>query len=87
MYVFESVSILINVFLSWILLMKGDFVEFKFSDNIMKIILWTFFGLFVLNTVGNLFAKTNFEKLFAILTGLSAVLIWNILMQKKTINR
>ena len=86
MYVFETISILINVFLSWILLMKGDFVKFKFSDTIMKIILWTFFGLFVLNTVGNILAKTNFEKLFALLTGFSATLIWNILMKKKTTN-
>ena len=67
--------------------MKGDFIIFKFSDKIVKVILWTFFGLFVLNTVGNIFAKTNFEKLFAILTGLSAFLIWNIIRQKKTTNR
>lgn len=87
MYVFETISVLINVFLSWILLMKGDFVKFKFSENVVKIILWTFFGLFILNTIGNIFAKTNFEKLFAILTGLSALLIWSILNQRKTTNR
>ena len=87
MYVFETISILINLFLCCVLLMKGDFIIFKFSDKIVKVILWTFFGLFVLNTVGNIFAKTNFEKLFAILTGLSAFLIWNIIRQKKTTNR
>lgn len=84
MYVFETLSILINLFLCWILLMKGGFVQYKFSEKAIKIILWTFFVLFVLNTVGNIFAKTNFEKLFAILTGLFATLIWNILRQKKT---
>ena len=87
MYVFETISILINLFLCCVLLMKGDFIIFKFSDKIVKVILWTFFGLFVLNTIGNIFAKTNFEKLFAILTGLSAFLIWNIIRQKKTTNR
>ena len=87
MYVFESISILINLFLSWVLLMKGEFVQFKFPDNIVNLILWIFFGLFILNTVGNIFAKTNFEKLFALLTGLSAILIWNILKHKKTTNR
>lgn len=87
MYVFETISILINLFLCCVLLMKGDFIIFKFSDKKVKVILWTFFGLFVLNTVGNIFAKTNFEKLFAILTGLSAFLIWNIIRQKKTTNR
>ena len=78
MYVFETISILINVFLSWILLMKGNFVKFKFSIKTVNIILWIFFGLFVLNTFGNIFAKTNFEKLFALLTGLSAIFIWKI---------
>ena len=87
MYVFESISILINLFLSWLLLMKGEFVQFKFPDNIVNLILWIFFGLFILNTVGNIFAKTNFEKLFALLTGLSAIIIWNILKHKKTTNR
>jgi hypothetical protein len=84
MYVFESISILINIFLSWLLLMKGEFVQFKFPNKTINLILWIFFALFILNTVGNLFAKTNFEKLFALLTGLSAILIWNILKHKKT---
>ena len=87
MYVFESISILINVFLSWLLFMKGEFVKFKFQNNTVNIILWVFFGLFIVNTVGNIFAKTNFEKLFAILTGLSAILIWNIIKHKNTTNR
>ena len=87
MYVFESISMLINVFLSWLLFMKGEFVKFKFQNNTVNIILWVFFGLFIVNTVGNIFAKTNFEKLFAILTGLSAILIWNIIRHKNTKNR
>ena len=87
MYVFEAISILINLFLFWILSMKGHFVKFKFSTRTLNIILWIFFAIFILNTVGNFFAKAFFEKFFAILTGLSAVLIWNILMPKKTTNR
>lgn len=87
MFAFETISILINVFLSWILLMKGDFVKFKFSNKTIKIILWIFFVIFILNTIGNSFAKTLLEKFFAILTGLSAVLLFNILRQKPTTNR
>jgi hypothetical protein len=87
MYKFESISILMNLFLSWVLLMKGEFVQFKFPTKKVNRFLWIFFGLFILNTVGNLFAKTNFEKLFSLLTGLSAILIWNILKHKKTTSR
>ncbi len=87
MYVFETISIFINLFLSWILLIKGNFIKFKFSNQTIKIILWIFFAIFILNTIGNIFAKTNFEKSFSLLTGISALLLWKILAEKKTTNR
>lgn len=87
MYVFETTSILINIFLFIILLMKGNIIEYKLSDKVITIILWIFFAIFILNTIGNIFAKTTFEQLFSILTGLSAILIWNIVKKKNTTNR
>ena len=82
MYVFETISILINLFLGFILLMKGNYIKFQFKKKTIDIILWIFLALFVLNTVANIFAKTNFEKLFAVLTFISAILIWVILKMK-----
>lgn len=82
MYVFETISILINLFLGLLLLMKGDYVKFRFKERTIDIILWIFLVLFFLNTVGNIFAKTNFEKSFAVLTFVSAILIWTILKPK-----
>ena len=79
MYVFESVSIVINVFFAWLLLIKGEYVKDVMPIKIVNIVLWGFFFLFLLNTVGNVFAKTNFEKCFAILTIGIAVLLWIIL--------
>jgi len=87
MYIFETLSILINLFLATILLMKGDFIKYKFSNKVVNLILWIFFVIFILNTIGNIFAQTFFEKFFAILTGFSAILIWNITVKKKTTNR
>ncbi len=84
MYVFESISILIILFLGLVLLMKGDHVKFRFKNKTTNIILWIFLSIFLLNTVGNIFAKTNFEKLFAIVTFLFAILIWTILKNKPT---
>lgn len=84
MYVFETISILINLFLGFILLMKGDYIKFQFKRNIIDIILWIFLALFVFNTIGNILAKTNFEKFFAVLTFVSAILIWVILKSKNT---
>ncbi len=79
MYMFETTSIFINLFLMFILLLKGRYIRLQFKEKTLNILLWIFFMLFILNTVGNFFAQTNFEKLFAILTLTLAILIWVIL--------
>lgn len=82
MYVFESISIFINLFLLLVLLMKGNFIKYKFSSKFIKIILWIFLVLLIGNTIGNLFAKTNLEKFFALLTFISSILIGVIIKTK-----
>ena len=82
MYVFETISIIINLFLGFVLLMKGGYIKFYFKRSAVNVILWIFLILFVLNTIGNIIAKTNFEKAFAVLTLISAFLIWVILKTK-----
>lgn len=79
MYMFEIISIFINLFLGLTLLIKGNYVRQLLPKKIVNIILWVFVVIFALNTVGNIFAKTNFEKYFSILTLLSAIIIWRIL--------
>jgi hypothetical protein len=79
MYVFETISIIINLFLGFILLMKGDYIKFQFRQKTLNVVLWVFLVIFVLNTVGNIFAKTNLEKFFAVLTLFLAFLIWKVL--------
>lgn len=48
------------------------------KKNEVDRILCIFLALFTLNTVGNIFAKTNFEKTLAGLTLIFAILIWKI---------
>lgn len=86
MYAFETLSILINLFLCYILLIKGKFIRAFIPMKITNITLWVFFVLFGLNTVGNIFAKTNFEKFFALWTLTSAILIWIVLRKDKNEN-
>lgn len=83
MYVFESVSILINLFLSLVLCMKGNYISYKFSNKIITIVLWFFIILFAANTLGNLFAKTILEKTFSLLTLILSFLLWKIARNKK----
>ena len=74
----EAVSIFVNAFLIWILLQRGRFVRAMLGDRAVRAILWGFFALFLLNTFGNLFAETSFEKSLAFVTLLNALLIWRI---------
>ena len=74
----EAVSIFVNSFLIWILLQRGRYVRAMLGDRAVRAILWGFFALFLLNTLGNLFAETSFEKSLAFVTLLNALLIWRI---------
>lgn len=79
MYVFEAVSIFINLFFMAVVLMKGNYLKWRWNEKLINAVLWIFFCIFILNTIGNLLSKTNFEKLFSVLTLILAWLIWNVL--------
>ena len=79
MYIFEFVSILINLFLSWILLIKANILTDVLAQKAVDITLWIFLLLFIANTIGNLLAKTLIEKYFSLLTLILAILIFLIL--------
>ena len=85
MYVFETISIFINLILISILLFKGKYLKFHFNEKVLNIMLWIYFFIFSLNTIGNMLAKTNFEKWFSVITLILAILIWNILKKEKII--
>lgn len=82
MYIFETISVVINLFLFSILLIKGKYIKEFISMKIVNITLWIFFVLFGLNTIGNILAKTYFEKFFTLLTLAFSILIWITLRKK-----
>jgi hypothetical protein len=84
MHVFETISIGINLFLAWIILMKANYITKLFSDKVLNIILWIFFFLFLLNTIGNVFAKTLAEKLFSFVTLAFSYFIWKVIQKETT---
>lgn len=83
MYIFESISILTNVFLILILLMKAQYISSWFKEKNLNRILWAFFILFCLNTAGNLLAVTLIEKSFAVLTFILASLLYILLNPRR----
>ena len=85
MYLFESISILINLFLTYVLLIKGEYVSKLIPTKVVNIILWIFLFIFGLNTLGNIFAETLFEKSLSLLTLVFTFLLWNVLKKSKKI--
>ena len=83
MLVFETISIVINLFFLHTLLQKGSYIRSTYSRKSIRIILWVFFILFVLNTAGNIQAITTFEKCLTVVTGLNAILLLIILLRDK----
>lgn len=83
MYAFETFSLAVNTLLLVAVLIKGRYLKPILPFRVVNIILWCFVVLFGLNTIGNLVAKTTFEKFFAIVTLLSSVLLWIILVKDK----
>lgn len=78
MVVFEGISITLNLFLVWMLSLKAKNVRNWF----VSFVLWFFCVLFVLNTIGNLFAETLFEKCLSVLTLALSLLLLRILLKK-----
>lgn len=78
MHIFEFISIGVNSFFLFVLLQKGNYIRQFFGAKALTIILWLFFAIFTLNTIGNLFAETNFERSFTVLTLINALLILKV---------
>ena len=52
---------------------SGVPIHAPWLNALSRVVMWILFVLFLVNTVGNLMAISNFEKFFAIITGLLAV--------------
>ena len=83
MYRFEAVSILINLLVLFVLIQKKKNLLEGSPNKVINAVLWIFMGLFLLNTVGNLFAESVIEKVLATpLTLIISVLIYLINRKK-----
>ncbi len=87
MYVYESISIIVNVLLVVLVLVRGRMINPAISPRIVKSLLWIFVFIFLLNTLGNLASKTSLETMIAtLLTFLLAILCLRI-VTATTVNK
>lgn len=84
MYRFEVVSLGVGILFLMIVLVKSKVVSWRIRDSILNGALWLMFGMFLLNTVGNLLSENHLEKvIFTPLTLLTSFMILVLLKTKK----
>ena len=81
----EIISILINLVMLQIVMVRAGYFKIKINPMIIKIALWVMAILFLLNTIGNIFSKNDFERFaFTPLTFLLAIFCIRLAISKRT---
>ncbi|WP_207432084.1 hypothetical protein [Sabulibacter ruber] len=63
MYQLETSALLLNVLFFFIALLQAGYLRLNVSPRLLTGAMWIMFGIFLLNTVGNLFSNSPLEKL------------------------
>lgn len=85
LYIFESISIGINIFFLYVLLAYTKKIKTPIGEKFLKVLMWTMCVIFSLNTIGNLLAKTTTETIiFTPVTFISAVCCLVLLSREKS---
>ena len=63
MLLFEAISIAVNLLMLGAVAISAGMVKVKINRGLLKAALWTMFGVFLLNTIGNLLSNNETEKL------------------------
>lgn len=80
---FEIPSVIINLFMLFVVAVKAKKVKLNINQIIVRICLFAMSGLFLLNTLGNLVSKNEFEKtVFTPVTIVLAFLCFQLALAK-----
>lgn len=81
--ILESITFIVNGLILWIIAMRVGFAKQLISDKKIRLILIVLATLMALNTVGNIFAQTSFEKIMAIPTLIGSIGFYFLAQQNK----
>lgn len=80
----ELVSVLVNVLFLIFILILNRTINIQINVKIARLVLWIMGILFLLNTIGNLFSKSNIETMiFTPITLLLSILSFYLAVQYK----
>ena len=80
---FETFSILINIFMVLVLLIKYKLLGSGKTNKAIDILIWVFVVFFALNTLGNLFAKSLIELILGSFLTLACSILCFIIVKKQ----
>jgi phosphatidylserine synthase len=80
---FETISIILNIFILTILIVKYKQLKRKIKNRAVNILISAFAVFFTLNTLGNLFAKSTTELILGTFITLSSYILCFIIAKKK----
>jgi hypothetical protein len=81
--VFEIISLLVLALCMFFTLVRSKYISLPGLMNIAKAAMWVLFVLFFVNTLGNIFAKTAFEKYLTIVTAILSIFLFRIALEKE----
>jgi hydrogenase-4 membrane subunit HyfE len=80
---FEVTSVMIIALMIYVIAIKGQYVKSNVPPGIINVVLWIFFLLFIINTVGNMLAKSTLETIiFTPITIISSILCFRIVNER-----
>lgn len=87
MYSFEIASIFTNILFLITVLIRAEYIKKINAPKFIQVLFWVMMVLFLLNTIGNLFAETNLERyVFTPITFILFVLSTIVIKNKKALN-
>jgi hypothetical protein len=68
----EFVSLAVNILMIWFVSMRAEYAKKRVSRQLLNTTLIIFMAMMIMNTIGNITAKTIFEQLMSVVTFVSA---------------
>ena len=81
-YLLEAITIIVNLFIIFIVSVRANYIKLAIKDKPIVIVLYILMIIMILNTVGNLFAVSLFEKSLAIVTAISAFCFFSLIKRQ-----
>lgn len=83
---FEIISLMSGLFGLLIIWIRKSEIASPIVKSTTRIFLWVYFILFTLNTIGNLLADSNFERILSIVTVALSILFYRMAIEPIKIN-